>query len=72
MVKSLFNIFCLLTNATIIIQARSQDFSWGDGGCVPQEPGPKVNVWIMRCATSEDTRDRVSNLRIIKLKSGDF
>ena len=49
--------------------ARSQDFSrGGGGGAYLKNRDQIINVWIIRYATSEDTRDKTSNLLIIKLK----
>ena len=44
----------------------------GGRGAYLKNQDQMINVWIIRYATLEDPRGRVSNLRTIKLKSGDF
>ena len=47
----------------ISLQACSQDFSWRGGGAYLNNQDQIINIWMIRYANSEDTQDRVSNLR---------
>ena len=73
---SLMVTYRLFPTGLLICQDRSQDFlhggGGGEGGAYIKKWDQTINVLILRYATSEDTRGGVSNLRSIKLKSGDF